>query len=64
MVNYIKVLLMELKAVQTIMNILADENNKNEVIDQTHRHTSISTSRDFTNLDRHNSNRKDETSEW
>jgi hypothetical protein len=63
MINYIKVLLMELKSVQTVIKILFDESNGKENMDQLQRNASISTSRDSTKADRNYINGKMSTNE-
>jgi hypothetical protein len=64
MVNYIKVLLIELKSVQAVIKILCDEDNVNKDQDQMQRYTTTTTTRDFTNNDQQNTNGKNDVSEW
>jgi hypothetical protein len=64
MVNYIKVLLMELKSVQAVIKILYDENFEKKDLDQMQRNTTTSASRDITNDDQHNINGKKDVNEW
>jgi hypothetical protein len=64
MINYIKILVIELKSVQATMEILFDEANENSELNQRQLHTNVNTSRERVEPDLHNVNSRKESNEW